>query len=129
MALAFVAGWLAVAGHMSVLLRLSAFVYVRARGPIEFQLRPKSETSELRPIHDRTPGISVRPCQRSGGCGIRTREGLHPTRFPSERHRPLGESSARNLTGNAQPRRTPSVTGVTVLSLCREGGVSGWMRP
>src|SRR5829696_10197368 len=74
MALAFVAGWLAVAGHMSVLLRLSAFVYVRARGPIEFQLRPKSETSELRPIHDRTPGISVRPCQQrvaacAGGSG------------------------------------------------------------
>ena len=42
----------------------------------------------------------------SGGCGIRTREGLHPTRFPSERHRPLGESSARNLTGTGQKGRT-----------------------
>jgi hypothetical protein len=29
-----------------------------------------------------------------GGCGIRTREGVNPTRFPSVRHRPLGESSA-----------------------------------
>ena len=29
----------------------------------------------------------------SGGWGIRTPEGLHPTRFPSVRHRPLGESS------------------------------------
>jgi hypothetical protein len=29
-----------------------------------------------------------------GGCEIRTREGLHPTRFPSVRPRPLGESSA-----------------------------------
>ena len=28
-----------------------------------------------------------------GGWGIRTPEGLHPTRFPSVRHRPLGESS------------------------------------
>ena len=43
-----------------------------------------------------------RPSQ-SGNCGgggyeIRTREGVNPTRFPSERHRPLGESSAGNLT-------------------------------
>ena len=29
----------------------------------------------------------------SGGYEIRTREGVNPTRFPSERHRPLGESS------------------------------------
>src|SRR3954451_4080940 len=34
-----------------------------------------------------------------GGCGIRTREGVNPTRFPSERHRPLGESSAGEGTG------------------------------
>lgn len=33
----------------------------------------------------------------SGGCEIRTREGLHPTRFPSVRHRPLGESSKEDL--------------------------------
>src|SRR3954451_7798295 len=49
------------------------------------------------------------PCQRGGvrcpasalggGCGIRTREGVNPTRFPSERHRPLGESSAGEGTG------------------------------
>ena len=31
--------------------------------------------------------------ERGGGWGIRTPEGLHPTRFPSVRHRPLGESS------------------------------------
>ena len=30
---------------------------------------------------------------RRGGWGIRTPEGFHPTRFPSVRHRPLGESS------------------------------------
>lgn len=30
---------------------------------------------------------------KRGGYEIRTREGLHPTRFPSVRHRPLGESS------------------------------------
>ena len=28
-----------------------------------------------------------------GGWGIRTPEGVNPTRFPSVRHRPLGESS------------------------------------
>ncbi len=32
-------------------------------------------------------------CTPGGGWGIRTPEGLHPTRFPSVRHRPLGESS------------------------------------
>src|SRR4051794_13594073 len=32
-----------------------------------------------------------------GGWGIRTPEGLHPTRFPSVRHKPLGEFSWRCL--------------------------------
>ena len=48
----------------------------------------------------------VSPSGRGGGCGIRTREGLHPTRFPSERHRPLGESSARKVTGIGKRGRT-----------------------
>lgn len=39
-----------------------------------------------------------------GGWGIRTPEGLHPTRFPSVRHRPLGESSRRSTW--RQPRAT-----------------------
>ena len=39
-----------------------------------------------------------------GGWGIRTPEGLHPTRFPSVRHRPLGESSRRST--RRQPRAT-----------------------
>ena len=38
------------------------------------------------------------PGQAGGGCGIRTREGVNPTRFPSVRHRPLGESSASELS-------------------------------
>src|SRR5918997_7020426 len=45
-----------------------------------------------------------------GGWEIRTPEGLPPTRFPSERHRPLGESSngARQDTGPRAPgRRAP----------------------
>ena len=32
-------------------------------------------------------------CIKRGEWGIRTPEGLHPTRFPSARHRPLGEFS------------------------------------
>ena len=39
-----------------------------------------------------------------GGWGIRTPEGLHPTRFPSVRHRPLGESS-RHPARTAVERR------------------------
>ena len=63
---------------------------------------------------------------RSGGCGIRTREGLHPTRFPSERHRPLGESSARKVTGKRKHERTGSNRCVTsashfVHAVCRVG--------
>ena len=42
-----------------------------------------------------------------GGWGIRTPEGFHPTRFPSVRHRPLGESSVA-MEGFTRPTRTPS---------------------
>lgn len=50
-------------------------------------------------------GAHLPPCNRrktpepwvpgfgGGGCEIRTREAVTPTRFPSVRHRPLGESS------------------------------------
>lgn len=34
-----------------------------------------------------------------GGYEIRTREGVNPTRFPSVRHRPLGESSMAAMNG------------------------------
>ena len=49
---------------------------------------------------------SKSPSHSGGGCGIRTREGVNPTRFPSVRHRPLGESSARKVTGNAKHELT-----------------------
>src|SRR5688572_2918117 len=39
----------------------------------------------------------------SGGCEIRTREGVTPTRFPSVRTRPLCESSAGKNTGAQDP--------------------------
>lgn len=41
----------------------------------------------------KNPAISTKQRGVCGGWGIRTPEGLHPTRFPSVRHRPLGESS------------------------------------
>ena len=44
-------------------------------------------------VATKNPRTSTIPGPRSGGWGIRTPEGLHPTRFPSVRHRPLGESS------------------------------------
>ena len=50
------------------------------------------------------PGIIRIPGGGGGGWGIRTPEGLHPTRFPSVRHRPLGESSRRST--RRQPRAT-----------------------
>ena len=43
------------------------------------------------------PGWAERRTYR-GGYEIRTREGVNPTRFPSERHRPLGESSIEQST-------------------------------
>jgi hypothetical protein len=54
---------------------------------------PKSDDSK-----DET-GAAARLARRlgwhkRGGCEIRTREGLPPTRFPSVRPRPLGESSS-----------------------------------
>lgn len=45
--------------------------------------------------NEKTPGPWA-PGVKGGGWGIRTPEGLHPTRFPSVRHRPLGESSRRS---------------------------------
>ena len=38
-----------------------------------------------------------------GGRGIRTPEGLHPTRFPSERHRPLGDTSKHKFEFTETP--------------------------
>src|SRR5262245_3914498 len=54
-------------------------------------------------------GLHIAAGHVSGGCEIRTREGLPPTRFPSVRPRPLGESSAGKLT--VQPRARGSGAG------------------
>ena len=63
-----------------------------------------------------------------GGYEIRTREGVNPTRFPSERHRPLGESSVEDDTGSglAEPNGHgqppgPSRRANTGVDLARTG--------
>jgi len=46
--------------------------------------RTKNETAQLRrPGRTHDPGLVYCLVRGGGGCGIRTREGLHPTRFPS----------------------------------------------
>jgi hypothetical protein len=73
-----------------------------ASTPPEDQLRLGVRLRTLGTMHSDPvqvgPRCRVLPGQSAvstgGGCGIRTREGVNPTRFPSVRHRPLGESSA-----------------------------------
>ncbi len=55
----------------------------------------------------------------SGGWGIRTPEGFHPTRFPSVRHRPLGESSWQDPP---RTRQSP----VTLAAFPPWGSWPGW---
>ena len=72
----------------------------------------------------------VDPGGGGGGWGIRTPEGLHPTRFPSVRHRPLGESS--RCSTRRQPRATrkeyigPPIVGASPgrWDLSREAGLA-----
>lgn len=47
--------------------------------------------------------LLVRTLSNGGGRGIRTPEGLHPTRFPSERHRPLGDTSKHKFEFTETP--------------------------
>src|SRR5215472_13951935 len=55
---------------------------------------PRNETRHQELPSARAEDRNIMPGHKSGGRGIRTREGLPPTRFPSVRPRPLGESSA-----------------------------------
>ncbi len=63
----------------------------------------RTETETETETMSAPPGIRSGPTsclfRRGGGYEIRTREGLPPTRFPSVRPRPLGESSVEKLTG------------------------------
>src|ERR1043165_5085664 len=52
----------------------------------------------------RGPALVVCAAQVSGGYEIRTREGVNPTRFPSVRPRPLGESSVEKDTDRGYDR-------------------------
>jgi hypothetical protein len=52
--------------------------------------------------------------------GFEPARAVNPTRFPSERHRPLGESSARKVTGNHYRGRTVDDRRVTGASLSGE---------
>src|SRR6476661_8495520 len=55
---------------------------------------------------------SVRDHRRDcGGWEIRTPEGFIPTRFPSERHRPLGESSSARRSYRAADGHRPPRSG------------------
>ena len=58
--------------------------------------------TEANNVAERRHDVRIPEPRNGGGCGIRTREGLHPTRFPSVRTRPLCESSGETLR---QPRR------------------------
>ena len=55
-------------------------------------IETKTETTALLIEMDAAPVTGVVPGQVSGGCGIRTREGVNPTRFPTP-HRPVSERS------------------------------------
>src|SRR5947207_9386542 len=68
------------------------------------------------------PVIGLMYClvRGGGGCEIRTREGLPPTRFPSVRPRPLGESSAGKLTGPAETRGSGADLSVRVDRLAAD---------
>ena len=55
----------------------------------------------------RTAFPQVRACLRlAEDAGFEPARAVNPTRFPSERHRPLGESSARKVTGIGKRGRT-----------------------
>ena len=59
---------------------------------------PPESRHALRHVRGAPGRKRLGPLSHGGGCGIRTREGVNPTRFPSERHRPLGESSTDDVT-------------------------------
>ena len=59
-----------------------------------------TNTTKFQVNATKTPEPEAVPGSGGGGWGIRTPEGLHPTRFPSVRHRPLGESSVHIVPDN-----------------------------
>jgi hypothetical protein len=89
-------------------------------------IETNTETTALLIEMDAAPLTGVVPGQVSGGCGIRTREGLHPTRFPNPQTEvqvdPQGSAYAyeairRTLTDRREreqlrPKLRPKVSGL-----------------
>ena len=90
---------------------------------VPHRARRGSDMTSGRPQRDRP---DVMPDEAGGGCGIRTREGLPPTRFPSVRHRPTRRIlRAREYLfppGESQPGHAES-------SPCGQYAASGTPRP
>src|SRR5437667_4715161 len=83
-------------------------------------MSPPNEPTRARSLILPSVATGVLAGQRGGGCEIRTREGLPPTRFPSVRPRPLGESSAGKLTGPAETRGSGADLSVRVDRLAAD---------
>ena len=75
----------------------------RAERPHQVPTETETETEMNEGPSPADLALDVCAGQRGGGYEIRTREGVNPTRFPSVRPRPLGESSVRQDTDPAQP--------------------------
>ena len=73
------------------------FTGMQPIGPMQTLL---TNTTKFQVNATKTPEPQQVPGSGGGGWGIRTPEGLHPTRFPSVRHRPLGESSVHIVPDN-----------------------------
>jgi hypothetical protein len=66
---------------------------------------------------------------RAEDAGFEPARAVNPTRFPSVRHRPLGESSARKVTGNCQRGRTGRDGLVTSASHLGDVVCRAWISP
>ncbi len=81
-------------------------------GPARLELRLRSDGADE---HRPGPSGHGRRSRRSGlrqmaeDRGFEPLRAVNPTRFPSERHRPLGESSAEEATGRRRARRNHRV--------------------
>ena len=64
------------------------------------RLRPSSRIQLNAPPCDEAPRQAGGPHHMAEDRGFEPLRAVNPTRFPSERHRPLGESSTDNVTGS-----------------------------
>ena len=80
--------------------RAAAHRHTQRPGPTAPGTPAAPQATPAAPQATKTPEPEAVPGSGGGGWGIRTPEGLHPTRFPSVRHRPLGESSVHIVPDN-----------------------------